>query len=131
MAIDAGSTVADNFFWEAVMVLRFAIPLTDGVLASHIHRCREFMLIDVRDGKIIAQETHVPPSHDADKLIKWFEDMDANVLLAAGIPHKYLDVFNLSGISIITGVCAGEPVDLVNRFLNDSTNFERDYSLTE
>jgi len=113
------------------MVLRFAIPLTDGVLAPHIHRCQEFMLINVRDGKIIAQETQTPPSHDAEKLSNWLEEQGADVLLAAGVPHKYLDIFNLSGITIITGICAEDPVALVTRFLSDSSSVKREYPLAK
>ncbi|MBF0226272.1 MAG: NifB/NifX family molybdenum-iron cluster-binding protein [Desulfobacterales bacterium] len=98
--------------------MRFAIPLANGKLTAHFGHCQEFAIIDVENEKIIGKETKVPPPHEPGVLPKWLHDLGTNVVIAGGMGHRAIDLFNQAGIKVITGAPVEQPENLVISYVN-------------
>ncbi|MDM8526112.1 NifB/NifX family molybdenum-iron cluster-binding protein [Desulfococcaceae bacterium HSG8] len=102
--------------------MKIAIPLADGKLASHFGHCKEFALIDIDEEKneINNKEVLVPPPHEPGVLPKWLSELQANVVIAGGMGHRAVSLFNEAGIRVITGAPAEEPEEIVRQYMNNT-----------
>ena len=64
--------------------MRFAIPLTDGVLAQHFGHCERFAFIDVDKGRneIVQSTEEQAPEHEPGLLPRWLHERGATVVIA-------------------------------------------------
>ncbi|UCF89897.1 MAG: NifB/NifX family molybdenum-iron cluster-binding protein [Desulfobacterales bacterium] len=97
--------------------MKFAIPLAEGKLATHFGHCREFAIIEVEGDQIRKKETLIPPPHEPGVLPAWLREQGAAVIIAGGMGHRALSLFQQSGIQVITGAQALEPEALVESYL--------------
>lgn len=99
--------------------MKFAIPMAGGKLTLHFGHCQEFAIIDVEDKKIVGKEVLLPPPHEPGVLPKWLHDLGTNVVIAGGMGHRAIDLFNQAGIQVVTGAEVREPEALVLDFLDN------------
>lgn len=97
-----------------------AVPTAGGKLCAHFGHCEQFALVETEDGKINGTSMQTPPPHEPGVLPKWLHEQGANVILAGGMGVKAQDLFNESGIKVVTGAPADSPESLVNQYLSDS-----------
>jgi len=100
--------------------MRFAIPIADGKLTAHFGHCKEFALIDVEENEIKNKKMLEPPPHEPGVLPRWLHQLGANVVIAGGIGHQAIDLFNQAGIAVVTGAPPEAPETLVERYLNNT-----------
>ena len=98
--------------------MKFAIPMAGGKLTLHFGHCQEFAIIDVEDNQIINKQVLLPPPHEPGVLPKWLHDLGANVVIAGGMGHRAIDLFQQAGIEVITGATVEEPETLVKNYLD-------------
>nr|MBN2277396.1 NifB/NifX family molybdenum-iron cluster-binding protein [candidate division Zixibacteria bacterium] len=100
--------------------MRIAIPMAEGRLSAHFGHCQEFALIDVDtdNKKIMKSERLVPPPHEPGVLPGWLAQMDCNLIIAGGMGHRAISMFNQNGISVVTGAMALKPEEIVMSYLN-------------
>ena len=98
----------------------FAIPVSDGKLCAHFGHCGQFALIATEDGEIKRKPMHTPPPHEPGVLPKWLHEQGANIVLAGGMGAQAQELFNQSGIKVITGAPMDSLESLVNQYLSDS-----------
>jgi len=100
--------------------MKFAVPLAEGKLTAHFGHCQEFALINVEGKEIKNKEIHVPPPHEPGVLPRWLDEMGANIVIAGGMGHRAIDLFNQAGIRVITGAPVEEPETLVKNYLSST-----------
>ena len=99
--------------------MKFAIPLADGKLTAHFGHCQEFALINVEENEIKNKEILIPPPHEPGVLPKWLNEIGANVIIAGGMGHRAIELFDQAGIKVITGAPVEEPEALVRNYLSN------------
>ncbi|MFP4444676.1 MAG: NifB/NifX family molybdenum-iron cluster-binding protein [Desulfosudaceae bacterium] len=100
--------------------MKFAIPMAGGKLTLHFGHCQEFAIIEVDEDKIVNKEVLLPPPHEPGVLPKWLHDQGADVVIAGGMGHRAIDLFQQAGIQVVTGAPVEEPEILVRDFLANS-----------
>jgi len=100
-------------------IVRFAIPVTEGVLCSHFGHCHEFALIDVDTAAnvIVSRETIPAPEHEPGLLPSWLADRGAGFIIAGGMGSQAQHLFAQQGVKVVTGAAAEDPEVIVNRYL--------------
>ncbi|MBF0397517.1 MAG: NifB/NifX family molybdenum-iron cluster-binding protein [Desulfobacterales bacterium] len=100
--------------------MRFAIPLADGKLTSHFGHCQNFALIDVEKNKISKKEILIPPPHEPGVLPKWLSDLGTNIVIAGGMGHRAMSLFEQAGIKLVIGAPVDSPENLVMSYLSNN-----------
>ena len=101
-------------------MMRFAIPLAGGKLTAHFGHCQEFALIDTDENEIKNVEILVPPPHEPGVLPRWLQYLGTNVVIAGGMGHRAIDLFNQAGIIVVTGAPSEAPEILVENYLSNT-----------
>lgn len=96
---------------------KVAIPVTDGKLNNHFGHTQEFYVYEINDSKIIKEETLKPPKHEPDVYPKWLADMGVDDVIAGGMGHKAISIFNQNKINVFVGVPHKSPEKLILDFL--------------
>ena len=102
--------------------MRIAVPLENGVLASHFGHCREFAFIDVdQQTKTIQSDTIMEaPQHEPGLLPRWLSENGASVVIAGGMGQRAKTLFAEHNIAVLTGAPAKGPREIAEEYLADS-----------
>lgn len=100
--------------------MRYAVPLTNGVLSAHFGHCEQFALIDVDpDTKQVTGVTRAdPPAHEPGALPAWLKENGAGVIIAGGMGRRAQGLFAESGIQVVVGAPEAAPEELVKAHLD-------------
>ena len=98
-----------------------AIPVENGQLAVHFGRCRHVMLfnIDPVSQEIEDEKMMEMPVHQPGLFPQWLAQQGATVVIAGGMGHKALLLFEQAEIRVVLGILSQTPQQLVQAFLND------------
>jgi ATP-binding protein involved in chromosome partitioning len=99
--------------------MRYAIPVSGGVLSPHFGHCEQFALIDVDEDKkeIIKKELVPSPAHEPGLLPKWLAEQGVNLVIAGGIGPRAQDLFQQNSIEVIIGTMESDPEKAVQNHL--------------
>ena len=100
--------------------MKFAIPLADGKLTAHFGHCKEFALIDVEENEIKSKSIIDPPPHEPGVLPRWLHDLKTDVVIAGGMGHRAIELFQEKDIQVVTGAPVMEPEELVRQYLGNT-----------
>lgn len=100
--------------------MKLAIPMANGKLAAHFGHCQMFALIDVENNEITNTEFLIPPPHEPGILPKWLSQQGTTIVIAGGMGHRAVDLFNQEGITVVTGAPSETPETLVKQYLNNT-----------
>ncbi len=53
-------------------------------------------------------------------LPRWLNEQGANVIIAGGIGHRAISLFDQAGIKVVAGAPVGDPETLVTSYLNNT-----------
>jgi len=100
--------------------MRFAVPVSGGVLSPHFGHCEQFALIDVDDAtkKVIRKELLTSPEHQPGLLPVWLAEKKVSAVLAGGMGSNAQILFQQKNIKVIVGVTEGDPETAVLKYLN-------------
>ena len=99
--------------------MRIAVPVTNGVLASHFGHCEQFVLFEISaDEKTIGNRRvlSVPP-HEPGAYPRWLREQGATVLIAGGLGSRAHGLCGENGIRVVCAASIGDPDLLVREFL--------------
>jgi len=100
--------------------MKYAIPVTEGVLAMHFGHCEQFAIFEV-EGKTIGKlEMVTPPPHQPGLLPPWLAERGVKAIIAGGMGGRALDLFAQAGIAVTVGAPAEEPKSVLEKHLNGS-----------
>jgi ATP-binding protein involved in chromosome partitioning len=99
--------------------MRYAIPVSGGVLSPHFGHCEQFALIDVDEDKkeIIKKELVPSPAHEPGLLPKWLAEQGVNLVIAGGMGPRAQDLFQQNSIEVIIGTMESDPEKAVQNHL--------------
>ena len=100
--------------------MKFAIPMAGGKLTLHFGHCQEFAILEIKDDQIVGKQVLVPPPHEPGVLPAWLHELGTNVVIAGGMGHRAIDLFNQAGIKVVTGAEVAEPETLVRQYLSNA-----------
>jgi ATP-binding protein involved in chromosome partitioning len=99
--------------------MRFAIPLTGGMVSQHFGHCEQFALLDTDDGKneVINKQIIASPGHQPGFLPGWLAQQGASVVLAGGMGSQAVMLFNENNIKVVTGITGNDPEKIVKDYM--------------
>ncbi len=96
---------------------KIAIPTENGLLSAHFGHCEAFAIVEVNDGKVINNFRVTPPEHAPGLYPKWIAGMGVNDVIAGGMGHKAIALFNQQCINVYLGAPAKAPEAIADEFL--------------
>ena len=96
-----------------------AIPTSNNCLCQHFGHCEKFALFQVEEGKITSESYLVPPPHEPGVLPAWLASQGANYIIAGGMGHRAISLFNQQNITVLIGAEAKPARTLVEDFMNN------------
>ena len=102
--------------------MRFAIPVSGGVISPHFGHCGQFALIDVDEAKktIVRKQLVASPKHEPGLLPVWLAEQGASAVVAGGMGSRAQALFQENHIDVIIGVMETDPEKAVLNYLNGS-----------
>ena len=100
--------------------MKYAVPVSDGKLATHFGHCQHFALIDVDETTktIVNQEFVASPGHQPGLLPVWLAEQGASVIIASGMGSRAQDLFRQNRIKVITNVVETNPEKAVLDYIS-------------
>ena len=100
--------------------MRFAIPVSGGVLSPHFGHCEQFALIDVDEATktIIRKQLVASPGHEPGLLPVWLAEEGVSPVLAGGMGSRAQALFQENHIDVIVGVMESDPEKAVLNYLS-------------
>lgn len=101
--------------------MRYAIPVSGGMVSPHFGHCEHFALIDVdEDRKEIIRKELVPsPGHQPGLLPEWLAKQGVAFVIAGGMGSRAQSLFQQNRIGVIIGTMENDPEKAVLDYLND------------
>ncbi len=110
------------------MTKKYAIPVDVlGVLDGHFGHCKLFEIITIEGGKVKKEEKVVPPPHEPGLLPKWLAEKGVTDILAGGMGHKAITIFNQNKINAFVGAPKMKAKELVEAHMSGSLQFTANY----
>lgn len=107
---------------------KIAIPIDEnGVLDGHFGHCKFFAVLDIEGGKIVAKENLTPPPHEPGVLPKWLADKGVSDVLAGGMGHKAIQIFNYNNVNVFVGAPKILAKELALGFIEKTIEFTANY----
>ena len=100
--------------------MRYAIPVSGGMVSSHFGHCEQFALIDVDEQtkKILNKELVPSPGHQPGLLPEWLAEQGVSLVIAGGMGSRAQSLFQQNRIGVIVGTTESEPEKAVLDYLN-------------
>ena len=100
--------------------MRYAVPVSDGVVAAHFGHCEHFALFDVDEErkKILRKELVPSPGHQPGLLPEWLANEGASVVIATGMGSRAQNLFRQNRIEVVIGTLESDPEKAVLDYLN-------------
>ena len=91
--------------------MRYAVPITDGKVATHFGHCSHFVLIDVDETRnmILRKEIIQSPGHEPGFLPAWLAEEGISVVIASGMGSRAQGIFRENRIQVVTGALGDDP----------------------
>ncbi len=110
------------------MTKQIAVPTDDnGVLDTHFGHCKFFILLQVNDGKIVAEKKLTPPPHEPGVLPKWLAEQGATDIIAGGMGQRAIQIFNQQGVNVFVGAPQLPARELAEGLLSEKLTFAANY----
>ncbi|HYQ59177.1 MAG TPA: NifB/NifX family molybdenum-iron cluster-binding protein [Draconibacterium sp.] len=110
------------------MSKKIAVPVDEsGILDGHFGHCKYFALLDVEDTIIVNEEQVTPPPHEPGVLPKWLAEKGVTDVLAGGMGHKAIQIFNYNDVNVFVGAPKLSAAELVQGFVKETIEFTANY----
>jgi ATP-binding protein involved in chromosome partitioning len=102
--------------------MRYAVPVTGGVVSAHFGHCEYFALFDVDEAnkKIISKTQLEPPPHEPGLLPRWLAEEGVTFVIAGGMGSRAQGIFAENRIQVVVGAPEIDPEAAVQEFLKGS-----------
>ena len=99
--------------------MKYAVPVSGGVLCSHFGHCEQFALIDVDEVKkeIIKKELISAPEHQPGLLPPWLAQQGVKCVIAGGMGMNAQNLFKNQGVMVIVGASENDPEKVVMDYM--------------
>ena len=100
--------------------MRYAVPVSDGMVSPHFGHCEYFALIDVDEQakKVLKKELVASPGHQPGLLPEWLAEQGVAFVIAGGMGSRAQGLFQQNRIGVIIGTVESDPEKAVLSYLN-------------
>ncbi len=100
--------------------MKYAVPVTGGIVSPHYGHCEQFALIDVdeKGKKVIKKELVPSPEHEPGLLPRWLAQQGVAFVIAGGMGSRAQDLFQQNRIGVIVGAMETDPEKAVLNHLS-------------
>jgi predicted Fe-Mo cluster-binding NifX family protein len=100
--------------------MKYAVPVTGGIVSPHFGHCEQFALIDVdeKSRKVIKKELVPSPEHEPGLLPRWLAQKGVAFVIAGGMGSRAQGLFQENRIGVIVGAMETDPEKAVLNHLN-------------
>lgn len=100
--------------------MRYAVPVSGGIVSTHFGHCEHFALIDVNEERkeIMSKELIPSPGHQPGLLPEWLAEQGVAVVIAGGMGSRAQSLFQQNHIQVIIGAIESDPEKAVLSYLN-------------
>lgn len=91
--------------------MRYAVPITEGEVATHFGHCSHFALFDVDEERkaIARKEVVASPGHQPGLLPAWLAEEGVSAVIASGMGSRAQGLFRENRIEVVVGVLGDDP----------------------
>jgi len=99
--------------------MKYAVPVSGGVMSPHFGHCEQFAIIDVDENtkRVINRELIPSPEHQPGLLPAWLASKGVNVVIAGGMGPSAQNLFQQKGIKVVLGAQEGNPETAVIKYI--------------
>ena len=100
--------------------MRYAIPVSGGMVSPHFGHCEHFALFDVDEERkeITGKELVPSPGHQPGLLPEWLAEQGVSVVIAGGMGSRAQGLFQQNGIGVVLGALESDPERVVLSYLD-------------
>jgi predicted Fe-Mo cluster-binding NifX family protein len=100
--------------------MRYAVPVTGGMVASHFGHCEQFAIFDTdeQNKKILQKRLVASPGHEPGLLPEWLAEQGVSLVIAVGMGSRAQGLFRQNRIDVVTGIMESDPEQAVMSYLN-------------
>ena len=100
--------------------MKYAVPVSEGMMCPHFGHCEYFALIDVDEAKkeITKKELVPAPEHQPGLLPVWLAEKGVELVIAGGMGMSAQNLFQQRGIEVVLGALESDPEKAVLNHLN-------------
>jgi ATP-binding protein involved in chromosome partitioning len=100
--------------------MRYAVPVSGGIVSQHFGHCEQFALIDVDESKkrILKKELVNSPGHEPGLLPQWLAEQGVSLVIAGGMGSRAQGLFQQNRIGVVIGIMESDPEKAVLNHLN-------------
>jgi predicted Fe-Mo cluster-binding NifX family protein len=97
-----------------------AIPLAEGILATHFGHCGSFALVEANPEtrSILGRRDVDAPPHEPGLLPNWLAERGVHLVIAGGMGQRAQELFGGKGIQVVVGAPAEAPEAVVQAYLD-------------
>jgi predicted Fe-Mo cluster-binding NifX family protein len=99
------------------MTEKVAIPISNGTLSTHFGHTEQYVIYTISEGKVTGTEYAIPPPHEYGSHPRFLREIGSNVVIASGMGHKAIALFNDFGIKAIIGIETLTPDIIIERYI--------------
>jgi ATP-binding protein involved in chromosome partitioning len=100
-------------------MMKYAVPVTGGMMSPHFGHCEQFAFFDVDDQKQITRREFInSPEHQPGLLPVWLAERGASVVIAGGMGPHAIDLLQQRGVGVVLGAMETDPEKAVLSHLN-------------
>ena len=100
-------------------MMKIAVASENGMVTEHFGHCREFIIFDTEDNKIVKSEAVANPGHRPGFLPNFLADRDVNVIISGGMGGGAVEIFNGRNVEVVVGA-SGDAKAAVEAYLQGS-----------
>lgn len=97
--------------------MKIAVTYNKGSINKHLASTEQFKIYETDCGKIFSNDIVGTQDISPDELIKFLEDIEADVMICGNVGAAIKSMFDESGILLCSGI-EGNADEMVSRFLN-------------
>ncbi len=99
--------------------MRYAVPVTGGLLSAHFGHCEAFAIFDVNDatGTIVGSEIVPSPGHQPGFLPGWLAEQGVSAIIAGGMGPRAVGLFEENRVHVVLGAPEDRPESIVQAYL--------------
>lgn len=101
--------------------MKIALPVAQNQFCMHFGHCETFLVVTIDENNQICETTHLdPPPHAPGVIPKFLAEHKIDRILAGGMGHRALQMFEQMNISVVTGIAMSNPDDVIAAYLDGS-----------
>lgn len=100
--------------------MKYAIPVSGGVLAVHFGHCEQFAIYDIDEEKkkVTKKEMVTAPEHEPGLLPRWLAEKGVNFIIAGGMGSRAISIFRSNNIEVVLGAMENDPDKAIQSYLD-------------